>query len=155
MKNTKTHTWSINIAAPALRVHDVMLGLSDKATYEQWVTVFSPSSSYEGTWDKGSNIRFVGKDEQGKVQGMVAEVVENIPGKFVSLRHFGMIDGEKEITEGPAVETWAGGFENYTLAESDGGTTVTVDVDLPESEAAFFNDIWPKALQKLKEIAEQ
>lgn len=156
MKDTKkTYTYSIRIAAPALHVHDILLGLSDKATYQQWTVFFSPGSSYLGTWEKGTRIYFVGEPKEGKVQGMMAEVVENTPGKFVSLRHIGMIDGEKEITEGPEVEPWAGSSENYTLEEKDGHTTLTVDVDLPESEAEFFNETWPKSLEKLKELAEK
>jgi hypothetical protein len=44
--------FKISINAPVIKVYDFMLGISDKSTYEQWVYLFNPTSSYEGTWDK-------------------------------------------------------------------------------------------------------
>ena len=54
------------INATAQKVYETMLGLIDKSTYEQWVSVFNPTSTYEGKWDKGSKIYFIGTDENGK-----------------------------------------------------------------------------------------
>lgn len=48
----KKTTFNINIDAPADRVYDVMLGISNKETYEQWTAPFNPTSTYEGSWDK-------------------------------------------------------------------------------------------------------
>jgi hypothetical protein len=154
MDEIKKYTYSIDVNAPAAKVHDLMLGISNKNTYEQWTAPFNPTSTYRGTWEKGSRIYFVGQDEAQQTKGMIAEVAENIPGKFVSLRHIGMLDSDKEITEGPEVEKWAGGLENYTLEERDGITTVNVEIDLPESQAELFKGMWLKALTKLKEISE-
>lgn len=154
MSTKKRYTWSVDIAAPAAIVHDKMLGITDKQTYGEWVAAFGPGSSYEGNWQKGTRIRFVGKDENGKVQGVFAEIKENIPGQFVSIHHLGMIDDDKEITEGPELEKWKNNMENYTFEEKNGITTVKVEVDLPESDAHYFTDMWPEALKKLKEISE-
>jgi hypothetical protein len=38
---------------------------------------------------------------------MVSKIVENITNKFVSIKHCGLLMGDKEITEGPDVEKWA------------------------------------------------
>lgn len=144
-----------NIHAPAAQVYDAMLGLSDIKTYEQWTAEFNPGSTYEGSWDKGSKILFVGTDSSGKKSGMVAKIAENIPGKFVSIRHYGILKDGKEITSGPEVEKWAGGLENYTFEESNGITTVTIDVDVTEDFLDYFNATWPRALAMLKEICRQ
>jgi hypothetical protein len=64
------------VAAPAQKVYDTMLGLTDKATYEYWTAAFNPTSTYEGDWSKGSKILFTGVDGNGKKGGMVSEVVE-------------------------------------------------------------------------------
>lgn len=154
MDEIKKYTYSIDVNAPALKVHDIMLGISNKKTYEQWTVPFNPDSTYRGSWEKGTRIYFVGQDESQQAKGMISEIAENIPGKFVSIRHIGMLDGDKEITEGPEIEKWAGSFENYTLEERGGITTVKVDIDLPESQAAFFSNMWQQALEKLKELAE-
>ena len=143
------------INAPAGKVYKTMLGLENISTYEQWTAEFNPTSTYEVNWEKGSRIYFIGTDENGKRAGMVSEIAENIPNKFVSIRHYGILDGEQEITEGPEVEKWAGGLENYIFQEHNGVTTVTVETDTTEEFADYFDATWPKALNKLKELAEK
>ena len=98
---------------------------------------------------------FIGTDEKGKIGGMVSEIAEHKPDEFISIRHYGMLDGDKEITEGPEVEKWAGGCENYSFNENDGITTVTVDLDTVEGYEEFFNKTYPQALGALKEICEK
>lgn len=144
-----------DIHAPAALVYNAMLGLSDIQTYEQWTAEFNAGSTYEGSWTKGSKILFIGTGENGEKGGMVAEIAENMPGRFVSIRHYGILKGDQEITSGPEVEKWAGGLENYTFEESNGITTITIDVDITEDFADYFNATWPKALAKLKELCEQ
>lgn len=144
-----------NIKASAEKVYKTMLGLENKETYEQWTSEFNPTSTYEGNWKKGSKIYFVGTDENGKKGGMVSEIAENIPGKFVSIRHNGILDGDKEITKGEDVEKWVGALENYSFQEENGITTVSIETDAVEDYMDYFNTTWPKALQKLKEISEK
>jgi len=143
------------IKASAQKVYETMLGLNDKATYEYWTATFNPTSTYEGSWDKGSKILFVGVDENGKKGGMVSEVVEHEPASFISVRHYGFLDGDTEVTTGEQVEKWAGGHENYSFQENNGITTVTVELDTVDEYLDYFNDNYPKALDKLKEISEQ
>ena len=132
-----------------------MLGINSKSTYEHWTSMFNPTSTYEGSWDKGSKMLFVGVDEKGEKGGMVSRIVENIPNQFVSTQHYGLLQAGKEITEGPEVEQWANGFENYTFEENNETTTVTVDLDTTEDFVDYMNETYPKALGKLKEICEQ
>ena len=72
----------------------------------------------------------------------------------ISIRHYGILDGEQEITSGPQVEAWAGGLENYAFEENNGVTTVTVQIDVAEDHLDYFHTTWPKALNKLKELSE-
>lgn len=150
----KAH-YSTLISSPASKVYDAMLGLTDKKTYEAWTAPFNPTSTYEGKWDKGFKMYFVGTGENGEKGGMISEIKENIPNKFVSIRHFGILKGNEEITSGAEVEKWAGGLENYTLEEKNGSTLLCIDVDIAEEYQDFFDTTWPKALEKLKEIAEK
>lgn len=142
------------IKAPAQKVYETMLGLNDKSTYEQWTSAFNPTSTFEGNWEKGSKILFVGVDENGKKGGMISNIEENQPARFVSIRHYGFLDGDNEITTGEEVEKWAGGYENYSFVEDNGVTTVTVDLDSIDEYLDFFNSTYPKALEKLKAISE-
>jgi hypothetical protein len=147
--------FKILINAPVARVYDCMLGINSKSTYEQWTALFNPTSTYEGSWEKGSKILFVGVDEKGDKGGMVSRIAENIPNEFVSIQHYGLFKAGEEITVGAEVEKWANGMENYTFEESEGAVTVTVDLlNIPEEFVGYMNDAYPKALEKLKEICE-
>ena len=147
--------FNVRINVPAKKVYDVMLGISNKSTYEQWTALFNPTSTYEGSWIKGSKMLFIGTDEKGEKGGMVSEIFDNIPNHFVSIRHYGLIKANVEVLEGPEVEKWANGFENYTFEEDNGTTTVTVDLDTTEDFLDYMNQTYPKALDKLKKMCEK
>lgn len=147
--------FNVSIQAPASKVYDLMLGISNKSTYEAWTALFNPTSSYEGSWTKGSKMLFIGTDEQGNKGGMVSEIADNIPNRFLSIRHYGLVQANVEITEGPEVEKWANGFENYTFEENDGITKLTIDLDTTADFVAYMNESYPKALIKLKDICEK
>jgi hypothetical protein len=147
--------FNTTINAPVSKIYDCMLGINNKSTYEQWTALFNPTSTYEGSWEKGSKILFIGVDEKGEKGGMVSKIVENIPNQFVSIQHYGLLKGGEEITEGPEVEKWANGFENYTFEESNGIVIVNAALlNIPEEFIEYINDTYPKALEKLKEICE-
>jgi len=147
--------FNINIKAPVNKIFDIMLGISNKSTYEQWTSLFNPTSTYEGSWTAGSKILFIGADEKGEKGGMVSKIAENIPNRFVSICHYGLVKDNIEITEGPEVEKWANGFENYTFEENNEITKVIVDLDTTEDFVDYMNETYPQALEKLKEICEK
>ena len=147
--------FKVTIKAPVSRIYDLMLGISNKSTYEQWTALFNPTSTYEGTWTKGTKILFIGVDENGEMGGMVSRIADNIPNRFVSIQHYGLYKADKEITEGPDVEKWANGYENYSFEENNGSTTLTVDLDVNDDFLDYMNETYPQALDKLKELCEK
>jgi hypothetical protein len=42
----------------------------------------------------------------------------------------------------------------YSFSEADGVTTVDVELDSEDEYVDMFNDAWPNALAKLKDISE-
>jgi hypothetical protein len=146
--------FKISINAAAEKVYTTMLGLDNKSTYEQWTALFNPTSSFEGSWSKGEKILFIGVDDKGEKGGLVSRIEEHIPMQFVSIQHRGLLVAGEEITEGPEVEKWANGLENYSFEENDGITSVTVDLDSTDEFVDYMNENYPKALNKLKEICE-
>lgn len=145
--------YSININASVQKVWDTML--QDK-TYREWTSAFSEGGYFKGSWEKGSRIEFVGIDpETGKESGMLSRIAENQPYKFVSIEHIGIIMNGVEDTTSEAAKKWIPAFENYTFSEKDGVTTVDIELDSLEENAEMFNQMWPKGLQKLKELAEK
>ncbi|MFT2007113.1 SRPBCC domain-containing protein [Pontibacter sp. 13R65] len=149
-KLTTLH-FEISIHARAEKVYQTML---DKKQYSTWTAIFSPTSHYKGSWEKDAKIMFLGEDKEGNIEGMVSRIKENIPNKFVSIEHLGMVCNDVEITSGAEVAGWAGAMENYTFSEENGLTLLSIDVDTNQEHKAYFSEAWPKALQELKAICE-
>ena len=150
----KNLTYNIDINAPREKVWRIMLG---KETYKQWTTPFHEGSDFEGSWEKGSKIRFVAPDDDGKLGGMVSKIVESQPYEFVSIEHLGeVVDGE-DVLDSEMAQAFKGAHENYTLVENNGVTTLTVELEdsgMPQEMVDMFADMWPKALDKLKKLCE-
>ena len=143
--------FSISIKAPKEKVWNTML---NKNTYDIWTEAFAEGSHYVGDWNKGSKILFLAPGENGDM-GMVSRIKENRKYEFVSIEHLGIVqDGKEDITS-EAVKSWAGALENYTFKEKNGSTEVLIDTDTNDEYKEMFQDMWPKALQKLKELAEK
>jgi uncharacterized protein YndB with AHSA1/START domain len=150
----QTISFAITINAPTERVWSTML---QDATYREWAALFNPkgSSWYEGTWTQGSKILFLGDGENGQVGGMVSRIKEVRPHEFVSIEHLGVVQDGKEDTTSEMAKQFAPALENYTFVGKNGATEVRVDMDIVEEYREMFESSWPKALQKLKELAEQ
>ena len=132
---------------------NVWATITGDAEFRDWCAAFNPGSHFVGDWSEGSEIRFLGETEEG-IQGMLSKVIEHTMGRTLVLEHIGMIQDGQAITEGEAVEVWAPAREEYHLTITEGGSRLLVYTDTPESYAEFFEDTWPKALARLKEIAE-
>lgn len=148
----RLHT-SIVIDAPKDKVWRTML---DDETYREWTSAFNPGSYYKGDWTQGSKMLFLGPDpETGKEGGMVSRIAESRPYEFISIEHLGILQDGKEDTTSEEATKWAPAFENYTLKKKGEATEVLVDMDVEDEHEKMFRDMWLKALQKLKELAEQ
>lgn len=144
--------FSIDIQAPVEKVYKCVLA---ENTYNQWTKAFNPTSHYIGSWDKRSVIRFIGEDGNGEVGGMISRIRENIPNKFVSIEHLGIIKKDKEVLSGPEVADWAGVLENYKWTAKGNHTFFEACLESNQEFKDYFLDTWPKALIKLKELCEK
>jgi hypothetical protein len=52
------------------------------------------------------------------------------------------------------VKSFAGAHENYTLKDIGGKTELIVDMDMNDQYKDYFTQTFPKALAKVKELAE-
>jgi uncharacterized protein YndB with AHSA1/START domain len=143
----KTLTFSTVINANRRAVWDTMLA---PGTYKTWTSAFMEGSYYEGSWEKGERIRFLGPGNEG----MLAVIAENQPHEFISIKHIGMIKNGVEDTESDEARSWAPAFENYFLKETGSSTELTVTIDVPEEFVDDMGGAWPAALAKLKTICE-
>lgn len=147
MSNVKRIQFSTTIKAPVPVVWASML---DAESYRRWTKAFAEGSYYEGSWSQGSRIRFLIPSGDG----MVAEIAENRPNEFISIRHIGFIINGIEDTESDSVRAWAPAFENYTFSSVPEGTKLVVDQDVTADFEQFMTDTWPKALGLLKQLCE-
>lgn len=140
-------TFSENIHATPQRIWTVML---DDPTYRQWTAVFQEGSYAVTDWQEGSRTLFL----DGKGNGMVSTIKTHRPNQFLSIEHLGTVKNGVEDVTSESVKAWAGAHENYSLTQENGACTLTVEMDVTGDMLGYFNDTWPKALAKLKEIAE-
>jgi uncharacterized protein YndB with AHSA1/START domain len=135
---------TIDIDAPRDRVWAV---LWDDKTYPDWTSAFSEGSRAVSDWKEGSQIRFLGPGDNG----MLAIIEKKVPNERMTFRHIAEI---KDGKEQPAPSSsWADAREEYTLKDNGRGTTLTVDADAADEYKDSFDKAFPKALQRLKELA--
>lgn len=146
----------IFINAPREKVWDIMLG---EETYKEWTKAFSPTpnttSRFEGNWEEGSKMLFIGENQDGGTEGMVSRIQENRKPEFLSIEHIGIYKDGVEDTESEVAKQWAPAYENYTFIEKDGGTELHIDMDIEEQYKEMFEKMWSAALESLKELSER
>ncbi len=141
------HQFKTTINAPREKVWEILWG---DETYPRWTSAFAEGSRAETDWKKGSKVLFL----DGKGDGMVSVVADNVPNEFMSFKHLGVLNNGKEDLETPKEKGWSGAIENYTLKTVNNKTELTVDQDIEGDYKDYFLSTWPKALEKLKALAE-
>ena len=147
-KRMEKQEFKTSIDAPAEKVWNI---LWNDETYRAWTSVFSEGSYAETDWKKGSKVLFL----DGTGQGMVSRIADNIPNQYLSIQHLGTVKDGKEDLDSEETQKWAGGFENYTLKSDNGRTELIVDIDIIDEYKDYFLKTWPKAMDRIKELAEQ
>lgn len=150
MSNEPIHK-TITINAPESAVWHVLL---DDTLYREWTKPFSATSyaQFEPGWPEDSKVLFL----DGEGSGMVSRVAEHTPGKKISFEHLGEVKDGKEDLESPEVMEWQGAHETYSTEESDGVTTLSIDMDGFDGESMpDFSKMWDEALAIVKELAEK
>lgn len=132
----------------------VWKSLFEDKNYREWTTAFATGSWVDTDWKKGSKALFLDSNNDG----MSSIIEENIPNEFMSFKHVGAVEKGVEKMDRPEDDAWRGAHENYILKEKNGKTELTIDLEMDgidEKMADYFKETWPKALDKLKAIAER
>ncbi len=140
--------FEITINAPREKVWG-LLWADD--SYQEWTSIFSEGSRAVTDWQTGSQVLFVNADNDG----MLSMIAQNIPNEYMSIKHLGMVKNGVEDLEDEKAKEWYGAMENYTLTDVNGNTHLKVDIDITEEYEDYFKDAWPKAMNKIKEMAER
>lgn len=137
--------FSIKIEAPLERVWNILWG--DK-TLRDWASIIDEGTYMVGELKEGSEVQFISSSSGYGVTSLVEKYVQN---ELVVFRH--QVD-TKERGEKEREKEWTGGRESYALMENDGSTTLTVDIDVPPEQEEIFKDRMPKALERVRVMAE-
>jgi uncharacterized protein YndB with AHSA1/START domain len=130
--------------------------ITQDAPYRKWTSVFDESSCFEGSWNTGDEIHFIGFDKDGNKMGMVSEIAESRYPEYISIRHLGYMQNGKTDTTSDAVREWAPSYENYRLEKtSENSTRFHLEMDVQEKYQAMFENQWPRAMGVLKDICEE
>lgn len=137
--------FSIEINASRERVWDT---LWQDETLREWAGIIDAGTYMVGDLKEGNEIQFISGNGYG-VTTLVEKLVAN---EFLLLRHQADTqDSGKQERE----KQWTGGEESYSLAEKNGTTTLTVAFDVPTELEEYFKINYPKALERVKVLAER
>lgn len=138
----ETVKFSINITAPK---HNVWDALWNETNYPKWTAVFGEENKAISDWKEGSKIQFIAKDGSG----LFSLIEKKVMHEQIIFKHLGEQKNGEEI-----INEWAGAKEKYFLSEFNNTTTLKVEMDIKTEYADYFNDVFPKALQIIKQISE-
>lgn len=141
-KNMKTLQFTQTINAPRARVWDV---LWQDASYREWTSVFAEGSYAESDWKEGSEIRFLTPEGHG----MRSRIARRVEEKEMDFEHLGELRDGKDTGR-----SWEGANERYRLEDADGQTRLTVMLEMDPTYEAYFAEVFPKALARIKDLAE-
>lgn len=139
-------TLKFNIEISASR-EKVWNALWDDACYREWTSVFTPGSYAKSDWQEGSRIEFLNPSGNG----IYAIIDKKIVNTRMVFRHQGEVKEGKDI----AGTEWLNALEAYTLDDHNGGTLLITELDTTSDFEQYFKDMFPKALQAVKLIAER
>jgi len=128
---------------------NVWATLWDDKTLREWASIIDPETYMVGELKEGNEVQFISAHGGYGVTSLVEAMIVN---EFVLLRH--QADTQKNGTV-QREKQWTGGHESYVLVEKDGITRLSVTFDMPLELEETFNETYPKALNRIKELAEQ
>lgn len=137
-------TFQVQIKASAKTVWRV---LWEDTTLRDWAGIVDPGTYMVGELVEGKTVQFNSAEGYG-VTSLVAKV---IPNEFVLFKHKADTKDSGQVLRDAQ---WTGGEESYTLTEEAGVTTVSLKFDVPEELVQVMNEVYPRALVRIKELAE-
>jgi len=138
--------FSIEIEAPKERIWNT---LWEDKTFRDWASIIDEGLYMVGEMKGGKEVQFISSVSGYGVTSLVDKLIVN---EFVLFKH--MVD-TKERGEQKREKEWGGGTESYILKERGDMTTLTVELDVPPEQIKTFKDRLPKALKRVKELAEE
>ncbi len=138
--------YTIDINASKERVWTT---LWEDITFRDWASIIDEGTYMKGVMKEGNEIQFI-----SSVNGYgVTSLIEKLsPNEYALFRH---IADTKESGQLEREKEWTGGTESYALTEKNGVTILIFKTDVPQEIEEILNIRFPKALERLKTLAEK
>lgn len=138
--------FSIEINASKERVWAT---LWEDITFRDWANIIDEGTYMKGVMKEGNEIKFI---SSASGYGVTSLIDKLNPNEFVSFRHEA---DTKESGQKEREKEWTGGAESYSLTEKNGVTILIVKTDVPQEHEGTFNIRFPRALERIKTLAEK
>lgn len=145
-ENMKETQFSIEINASKESVWTTLWG---DITLRDWTNIIDEGTYMKGVLKEGNEIQFISSVNGYGVTSLIEKLTSN---EFVLFRHGA---DTKESGQQEREKEWTGGKESYSLTEKNGVTTLIVKIDIPQEQEETFNIRFPKALERIKTLAEK
>lgn len=142
----KEMQFTIEIHASKERVWDT---LWQDETFREWAGLIDPGTYMKGELKEGNEVEYISSENGYGVTSLVEKL---IPNEYLLLRHRA---DTQDVGTRERENEWTGGTESYQLTEMDGTTTLAVAFDVPEEMEEYFRVAYPKALERVKVLAER
>ena len=138
--------FSIEIQAPCEKVWNTLF---DDKSFRDWGSIIDEGQYMVVEMKEGSEVQFISSSSG---YGVTSSVEKLVPHQFVSFRQ---LADTKDNGKGQREKEWSGGAESYTLVENNNITTLRVNIDVPPGLEETFQVRFPKALERIKFLAEK
>jgi hypothetical protein len=138
--------FSIDINASKERVWAT---LWEDKTFRDWANIIDEGTYLKGEIKEGNEIQFISSVNGYGVTSLIEKLILN---EFVLFRH--SADTKESGQQGREKE-WTGGMESYSLIGKNGVTTLIVKTEVPKELEETFNVSLPRALERIKTLAEK
>ena len=141
----KKQHFSIKIKAPKEKVWQTLF--EDK-TFRDWGNIIDEGQYMVGELAEGNKVQFISSEGLG-----VTSFIEKLtPNEYIAFRQVAdTMNSGKEVRD----KEWTGGKESFELIEKNNNTILTVKIDIPPGLEEIFQDRFPKALERVKILAEK
>ncbi|QSX09476.1 hypothetical protein J0B03_05275 [Alkalibacter rhizosphaerae] len=136
----------VEISAPREKVWAT---LWEDDTFRDWSSIIDEGTYMDGALEEGNEIQFISSVNGYGVRSLVEKLD---PNAFMRFRHRA---DTKESGEQEREKEWSGGTESYALSEKNGITILDINMDVPLEQVETFEVRIPKALARIKLLAEK
>ncbi len=118
------------------------------SSFRDWANNIDEGTYLLGDLIEGNEVQFISSINGYGVTSLISKLVQY---ELIEFKH--AADTQKTGTE-IRDKQWTGGSESYYLKEVKGKTELTIRSEIPNELVDLFNVSMPKAMNRIKELAE-